>query len=147
MGTVSQVLAKHRVSISRGRVDIHRDQSMEKGLLQSSSWPSVRAKDAALFRSVVDCVGGTTAWRFSYFEWRSDSLTGKTPSDAIKALQIAKKKASAPVARPVGVRVQKLPCDVGVRFLYQPGELEGGRRRARVPVWSLEVCPLRLLVT
>ena len=50
-------------------------------------------------------------------------------------------KPSLPAAllRPVGLEEQKLPSGVGVRYLYQPGELEGGRRRAAVPVWSLEV--------
>ena len=32
-----------------------------------------------------------------------------------------------------------LPSRVGVCFLYQPGELEGGHRRPTDPVWSLEV--------
>ena len=33
-----------------------------------------------------------------------------------------------------------LPLNVGVRYLYQPGELEGGeRRRATDPIWSLNV--------
>ena len=42
---------------------------------------------------------------------------------------------------------QKLPSTVGVRYLYQPGELEGGRRRATDPVWSLEVHRLGRSVT
>ena len=41
--------------------------------------------------------------------------------------------------RPVGSSEQKIPSGVGVRYLYQPGELEGGRRRATDPVWSLKV--------
>ena len=28
---------------------------------------------------------------------------------------------------------------MSVRYLYQPGELEGGRRRATDPIWSLNV--------
>jgi len=28
---------------------------------------------------------------------------------------------------------------VKVRYLYQPGELEGGKKRATDPVWSLKV--------
>ena len=36
---------------------------------------------------------------------------------------------------------------LGVRYLYQPGELEGGRRRATDPVWSLEVYRLGRSVT
>ena len=29
-------------------------------------------------------------------------------------------------ASPIGLKEQTLPSDVGVRYLYQPGELEGG---------------------
>ena len=36
------------------------------------------------------------------------------------------------------VVVEKLPSDEGVRYLYHPGEMEGERRRATDPVWSLE---------
>ena len=46
-------------------------------------------------------------------------------------------KPSLPTLRPVGLN--ELPSDVGVRYLYQPGEVEGGRRRATDAVWSLEV--------
>ena len=35
--------------------------------------------------------------------------------------------------------LKKLPSGVCVRYLYQPGELEGGRRRPTDPIWSLEV--------
>ena len=47
--------------------------------------------------------------------------------------------------RPVGLRKQKLLS--GVRYLYQPSELEGGRRRATDPVWSLTVHRLGRSVT
>ena len=40
--------------------------------------------------------------------------------------------------RPVGVNEKKLPSGLSVRYLYQPGELEGGRRRA-TEIWSLKV--------
>lgn len=43
---------------------------------------------------------------------------------------------------PVGLREQKLPSGVGVSYLYQPGELEGGVRRVTDPVWSLGVYQL-----
>ena len=34
---------------------------------------------------------------------------------------------------------KKLPSGSRVRYLYQPGKLEGGRRRATDPIWSLNV--------
>ena len=61
-------------------------------------------------------------------------LTGKKPFDAIKAKTVAQKPSSIVPGRPVGLTEQRLPSGVGVRCLYQPGELEGGRRRATDPV-------------
>ncbi|MEW8687339.1 MAG: hypothetical protein AB2556_16125, partial [Candidatus Thiodiazotropha sp.] len=66
-------------------------------------------------------------------------LTGKKPSDAIKAKTVAQKPSSTVPGCPVGLREQKLSSGVGMRYLYPPGELEGGRRRDTDPVWSLEV--------
>ena len=57
-------------------------------------------------------------------------LTGKKPSDAIKAKMLTQKPSSVVHGRPLGLKEQKVPSGVGVRYLYQPGELEGGRRRA-----------------
>ena len=52
MGAVSQLLAKHGVEIRRGRVDIHRDQSVSK---------PVCSGDAPPFGSEVNRVGGSAA--------------------------------------------------------------------------------------
>ena len=42
--------------------------------------------------------------------------------------------------RPVGMEEVRLPPGVLVRYLYAPGEGEGGdRRRATDPIWSLGV--------
>ena len=37
------------------------------------------------------------------------------------------------------MKEKKLPSGVTVRYLYQPGELDGGRRRATDPIWSFNV--------
>ena len=74
-------------------------------------------------------------------------LTGKRPSDAIKAKTLAQKPSSVVPDRPVGLKEQWLPSGVGVRYLYQPGQVEGGRCSATDPVWSLEVCWLGHSVT
>ena len=42
---------------------------------------------------------------------------------------------------------KKLPSNVKVRFLYQPGELKGGTKRATDRIWSLKVNTLERLVT
>ena len=74
-------------------------------------------------------------------------LTGKRTFEAIRAKSVSGEPSSTVPGRPVGIQEQKLPSGVGVRFLYQPGELEGGRRRATDPVWSLQVYRLGRTVT
>ena len=65
-------------------------------------------------------------------------LTGKKPAEAIKEKCVFSKPAT-PYSRAVGLNERKLPPQVNVRYLYQPGELEGSGRRATDPIWSLKV--------
>ena len=130
MGAVSQLLDKHGVEVRRGRVDIHRDQGVVE------RWN----------RTLAECLFGHPSGQRST-EWMArlpsvvatlngevTRLTGKKPSDAIKAKTVAQKPSSVVPDRPVGLKEQRLPSGVGVCYLYQPGELEGGRRRATDPV-------------
>ena len=64
-------------------------------------------------------------------------LIGKRPKEAIKQKTVFAAPAT-PYFRPVGKAKKTLPPDVEVRYLYQPGELEGGTTRATDPVWSLK---------
>ena len=73
-------------------------------------------------------------------------LIGKKPAQAIKE-KSASSKPSTPYSRPVGVNEKKLPPRVNLRYLYQPGELEGGGRRATDPIWSLKVYNIEKVVT
>jgi hypothetical protein len=74
-------------------------------------------------------------------------LTGKKPAVAIKEKAVYSMP-STPYSRPVGVNEKKLPSDVNVRFLFQPGELEGGdKKRATDPIWSLKVFTLERSIT
>ena len=150
MGAVSQLLAEHKVKVRRGRVDIHRDQGMVKRwnrtlaerlfghqYAQELADPSTRSRDwVKRLPAVVAALNGEVT-----------RLTGKRPSDAIKAKTLMQKPSSTISGRSIGPHEQKLPSPVGVRFLYQPGELEGGRRRATDPVWSLDVYQLGRSVT
>ena len=151
MGAVSQLLAKHSVQVRRGRVDIHRDQGVvkrwnrtlavrlfEHQYAQEMRLPSGQRSTEWVKRlpAVVAALNGEVTW-----------LTGKRPSDAIKAKTVAQKPSSVVPDRPVGLKEQRLPSGVGVCCLYQPGELEGGRRRATDPVWSLGVYRLGHSVT
>ena len=65
-------------------------------------------------------------------------MTGKAPLEAIKLPEV--KHLSSSKSRPESL----LPRGVKVRYLCQPGELEGGkRRRATDPIWSLNTYEIR----
>ena len=151
MGAVNQLLAKHNVEVRRGRVDIHRDQgiverfnrTLAERLFGHQYAQEMRLSEGqrstewvARLPAVVAALNGEVT-----------RLTGKRPSEAIKSKTVTQKPSSVVPGRPVGLREQKLPSDVGVRYLYQPGELEGGHRRATDPVWSLQVYRLGRSVT
>ena len=154
MGAVSQLLAKHSVQVRRRRVDFHRDQGVVERwnrtlaerlfvhqYTQEMRLPSGQRSTewVAWLPSVVAALNGEVT-----------RLTGKKPSDAIKAKMLrhgAQKPSSVVPGHPVGLEEQKVPSGVGVRYLYQPGELEGGRQCATDPVWSLEVHSLGRSVT
>ena len=146
MGSVSQLLAKHRVEVRRGRVDIHRDQGIVErfnrtlaerlfGHQQAQELlmnPGERSREwVKRLPAVIAALNGEVT-----------RLTGKRPRNAIRAQSAVADgvtRSSVTPGRPVGLKEQKLPSDVLVRYLYQPGELEGGqRRRATDAVWSLQ---------
>ena len=83
-------------------------------------------------------MGGPTARCYSALNKEVTRLTGQKPVETIKEKTVPSKP-STPYLRPVGVNEKKLPSGLSVRYLYQPGELEGGRRRATDPIWSLKV--------
>lgn len=64
-------------------------------------------------------------------------ITGKTPLEAVKLKNVDEKHVT--YKRPVGLKEERLPASVTVRYLYQPGEYEGGNsQRATDPNWSLD---------
>ena len=151
MGSISQLLAKHSVQVRRGRVDIHRDQGIVERfnrtlaerlfghqIAQEMRLPSGERSTEWVKRlpSVVAALNGEVT-----------RLADKKPSDAIKAKALIQKPSSVVPGRPLGLKEQKVPSGIGVCYLYQPGELEGGRRLATDPVWSLEVYRLGSSVT
>jgi len=65
-------------------------------------------------------------------------ITGDSPKEAIKLKEVDQKEVN--YKRPVGLKEKRLPAEVKVRYLYAPGELEGGeKRRATDPIWSMEM--------
>ena len=135
MGAINQLLANHDVEVGRGRVDIHWDQGIVERFnrtlaeqLFGHKYPQeMRLPSGERSSEWVARLPAVVA----ALKWEVTRLTGKRPSETIKALSMT----------------QKLPSSVGVRFLYKPGELEGGRRRATDPVGSLTVHRLGRSVT
>ena len=66
------------------------------------------------------------------------SLIAKKPAAAIKE-KVVSSKPSTKYNRPVGKNEKTLPPLINVRYLHQPGKLEGGSKRATDPIWSLKV--------
>ena len=143
MGAVNQLLAKHNVSVRRGRVDTHRDQ----GIVERFNRTLAERLFGAQYAQELLLVAHGSSERSS--EWvrtlpdvvaalndEVTRLTGKKPKDAIRASAVG----------PVGLKEPLLPSDTLVRYLYTPGELEGGRRRATDPVWSLTIHTVRNVV-
>ena len=151
MGSISQLLAKHSVQVRRGRVDIHRDQ----GIVERFNRTLAERLFGHQYAQDMQLPSGerSTEWVkrlpsvVAALNREVTRLTDKKSSDAIKAKTLTQKPFSVVPGRPLGLKEQKVPSGVGVRYLYQPGELEGGRRRATDPMWSLEVYRLGRSVT
>ena len=141
MGAVNQLLSKHNVAVRRGRVDIHCDQAiverfnrtLAERLFGHQYGGEMHLPDdkrstewVARLLAVISAVNKVTR------------LTRQKPVETIKE-KTAPSKPSTPYLRPIGVNEKKLPSGLSVRYFYQPGELEGGRRRATDPIWSLKV--------
>ena len=143
MGVVSQLLAKHDVKVRRGRVDIHRDQGIVERFNRTLSERLFGHQYAQEMRLPSGVRSSHWVSRLpavvAALNDEETRLIGKKPKAAIKAKSVAQKPSSVVVGRAVGDAENKLLSGVGVRYLYQPGELEGGRRRATDPVWSLKV--------
>jgi hypothetical protein len=73
-------------------------------------------------------------------------LTRERPVVSIKLQRVTAPPSSVIPRRPVGLNEQLIPFDVQIRYLYQPGELEGGRRRATDPYWSITTHSMRNVV-
>ena len=140
MGGVTKEMDKHKTYIRRGRTEIHRDQAIVERFNRTL------AERLFGHQYAVEMLhaGRSTVWVkrlpdvVNALNNEVTRLTGKKPASAIKEKNIVSKP-STPYSRPVGVNEKKLPPLINVRYLYQPGELEGGTKRATDPIWSLKV--------
>ena len=142
MGAVTKEMEKHKTYIRRGRTEIHRDQAIVERFnrtLAERLFGHQYAVEMLLpegkrstewVKRLPDVVGALNN--------EVTSLIGKKPAVAIKEKEVFSKP-STKYNRPVGLAEKKLPPLINVRYLYQPGELEGGTKRATDPIWSLKV--------
>ena len=142
MGAITKEMDNHKTYIRCGRVDIHRDQAIVERFNRTLAVRLFGNQYAA--EMLLPEGQRSTAWVkrlpevISALNNEETRLTGKKPAAAIKKKDVFSKP-STPYLRPVGEKEKLLPSFAPVRYLYQPGKLEGGAKRATDPIWSLKV--------
>ena len=142
MGAATKEMEKRKTYIRRGRMEIHRDQGIVERFNRTLAERLLGHQYAVEMR--LPAGQRSTAWVKRLPEVvvalnnEVTSFTGKKLAEAIKEKAVVAKP-STTYSRPVGERGKKLPSLVNVRYLNQPGELEGGVKRATYPIWSLKV--------
>ena len=151
MGSVTKVMDNNKTAIHRRRTEIHRDQAIVERFNRTLA-ERLFGYQYAVEMNMKNSDKRSTEWVkrlpevVSALNNEVTQLTGKKPAEAIKEKSVSAKPAT-PYSRPVGLNKKKLPPQVNVRYLYQPGELEGGGRRATDPIWSLKVYNIEKVVT
>ena len=153
MGAVTKVMENNKTAIRRGRTEIHRDQAIVERFNRTLA-ERLFGHQYAVEMTYTHTHAGqrSTEWVkrlpevVSALNNEVTRLIGKKPAQAIKEKAVSSTP-STPYSRPVGVNEKKLPPRVNVRYFYQPGELEGGGRRATDPIWSLKVYNIERVVT
>jgi len=129
MGAVTKEMEKHKTYIRRGCVDIPRDQAIVERFNCTLAERLFGHQYAV--QMLLPEGQRSTAWVKRLPEVASalnnevTMLIGKKPAVAMKEKSVYSRP-STPYLRPVGKREKILPSLVQVRYLYQPGELEGG---------------------
>ena len=141
MGGVTKAMSEHKTTIRRGRPNIHRDQ----GIVERFNRTLAERLFGHQYAVEMNMPWGrSTAWVkrlpevVDALNHEVTRLTGKKPAAAMREKTVASKPAT-PYMRPVGGKERQLPPQAHVRYLYYPGELEGGGWRATDPIWSLKV--------
>ena len=136
MGKVTEEMKDHDVRIRRGNVNVHRDQGIVERFNRSLS----ERLFSFQYSQEMNLKSGerSTEWVkrlpevVSALNSEKTRLTGRRPVDAIKEKAI-NAKSSTLYSRPVGKKEKRLDSSVNVRYLFAPGELEGGGKRATDP--------------
>ena len=148
MGHVTSLMKRHNVVIQRKEAGNHRAQAfveranrtLSERLFSFQYGKEMSSDDNERSREWVERLPAV----LRSMNNEVTRLTGKEPQEVLKSktrfrLRLLKKKYN----RPVGFDEVRLSPFAKVRYLFAPGEYEGGeRRRATDPVWSLEIFEL-----
>ena len=146
-GNVTTLMNKHKVKFQRSEAGNHRAQAFveranrtlgEKIFThQYSQEMAATEKGGSRSREWVERLPAV----LKVMNNEVTRLTGKEPTKVLKSADVPINETN--YGRPVGLDEVKLPPGVKVRYLYSPGEGEGGEsRRATDPTWSLEIYDL-----
>ena len=125
MGAVTKVMENNKTAIGRGRTEIHRDQAIVERFNRTLA-ERLFGYQYAVEMNMKNKDKRSTEWFkrlpevVSALNNEVTRLTGKKPAEAIKEKSVSSKPAT-PYSRPVGLKEKKLPPQVNVRYLYQPG--------------------------
>ena len=146
IGAVTKEMEKHKTYIRRGRTEIHRDQAIVERFNRTLAERLFGHQYAV--EMLLPKGKRSTEWVkrlpdvVSALNNEVTSRIGKKPAVAIKEKEVFSKP-STKYNRPVGAAEKKLPPLINVRYLYQPGELEGGTKKSNRPDLVFESLPGR----
>ena len=146
LGAFKTQAKTHGSKIRYGRVDIHRDQAiverwnrtLAERLFGHQYAIEMRLPEGERSTEWVKRLPSVVAAQ----NQEVTRLIGMKPVDAVKEKSVTNKRASRP-----GRLEPRLPSDALVRYLYAPGELEGGQKRATDPIWSLKTYEIDHVIT
>ena len=126
MGEVNKLMNSKNVKIRRGEKALHRSQAIVERFNRTLAEKLFGHQYAQEYLSATDKRSREWVARLpqaiNSLNKEPTRLTGKTPLEAIKLPEV--KHLSSSKSRPESL----LPPGIKVRYLYQPGELEGGER-------------------
>ena len=152
MGHVTSLMKRHNVIIQRSEAGNHRAQAfveranrtLSERLFSFQYGKEMSSDDNERSREWAERLPAV----LKSMNNEVTRLTGKEPQEALKLKDISintpkelRSESKIPkYNRPVGFDEVRLSPFAKVRYLFAPGEYEGGeRRRATDPVWSLEI--------
>ena len=146
-GNVATLMTKHKVKFQRSEAGNHRAQAFVERANRTLGEKIFTHQYAQEIADVQKSKSRSREWVerlpavLKVMNNEVTRLTGKEPTKVLKSADVSINGTN--YGRPVGLDKVKLPSGVKVRYLYSPGEGEGGERRcATDPIWSLEIYDL-----